>query len=304
VTWNVEAVIGACLDALPAALDDEPADIVVVDNFSSDGTGSLLATRSGIIVLDNPTNEGYARAMNRALGEELGGEAPDVLIALNPDTVPRPGSLATLARYLRRHPTVGLAVPRLLNPNGTEQHSVHRFPSPAAVLASALLPPASRSGRLGRRYRLEGRSGPETDSSLDWAIGAVHVMAVKATGRRPYNERWFIYGEDLDLCWRLAASGWERRIVPSVEVTHVGNVSGGAAFGSDRSARVWETTYDWYRLRRGPVRARCLAAANVVAVGGRVLAVAARRVSRRPVPQWDSGLRSVLGVHLRALAGR
>lgn len=304
VTWNVEAVIGRCLDSLPAALDGEAADVVVVDNASTDGTVGLLRARSGITLVENVGNDGYAKAMNRALAEPLDGGPPDVLVALNPDTWSPPGSIGSLARYLRAHPAAGLVVPRLLNPDGTEQHSVHRFPSPAAVLASALLPAPVRGGPIGRHYRLEGVKGPGSDSAIDWAIGAVHVLRAGAVGEKPYDERWFMYGEDLDLCWRLAAGGWERRIVPTVTVTHVGNVSGAAAWGAGRSVRVWEATHDWYRVRRGVRRAQIFAAANVLAVAWRGALAAGRRRAGRPVPPWDIGLRALLRVHARAVVGR
>jgi GT2 family glycosyltransferase len=102
---------------------------------------------------------------------------------------------------------------------------------------------------------------------IDWAIGAVHVMragAVKAD--RPYSERWFMYVEDLDLCWQLRRDGWRVRLEPEVQVTHVGNASGRQAWGDRRTQRWWVATYDWYRSRRGAFAAWRFAATNTLGV--------------------------------------
>src|SRR5690349_19802703 len=125
VTWNTAECLGACLDALPAALAGLDAEIVVVDNASSDDSAAIAERHPGVRVVRNPDNRGYARAMNQALH----GPGAEFLIALNPDTRCPPGSLAALVQFLRDHADVGLVAPRLLNDDGSLQHSVHRFPS-------------------------------------------------------------------------------------------------------------------------------------------------------------------------------
>jgi GT2 family glycosyltransferase len=96
----------------------------------------------------------------------------------------------------------------------------------------------------------------------------VHVIRADALhGEPPYCERWFMYVEDMDLCWRLHQTGWRVRLEPTAEVAHVGNASGAQAWGDTRTARWWAATYDWVRVRRGVPYARRFAGINSLGVG-------------------------------------
>ena len=264
VSWNTAPLLDRCLAALPAALDGIDATVVVVDNASSDGSAKVAARRPHVQVAANPENIGYARAMNQALAT---GDA-DVLVALNPDTVPTPGSLAMLARRVLAQDGVGLLVPRLLNPDGTLQHSVYRFPSPRQAAAVLLTPRRVLRGRVGARWWAEGCAPHDRATDVDWATGAVHVIRAAALeGEAPYDERWFMYVEDVDLCWRLASRGWRRRLEPDVQVMHVGNASGAQAWGDARTDRWMAASYDWYARTFGRAAMRRWAAVNATGVG-------------------------------------
>lgn len=260
VAWNVAEDLRRCLVALPAALGNLNAEVVVVDNASTDDSAAVAAA-SGVRLLRAGRNVGYARAMNRALART----DARALIALNPDTVPPPGSLAALVADLDAHPEAGLVAPRLLNPDGGVQHSVHRFPTLKIMSVVGLVPwrwlPETFRDRLwlpGSTHA--GRSGP-----IDWAVGAVHgIRRAALDGPRPYRERWFVYVEDLDLCWRLQRAGWGVRLAAEVTVVHRGNASGRQAFGSKRRARWLHETYDWYGLVFGAPRTRLFALLNLL----------------------------------------
>ncbi|HWW52192.1 MAG TPA: glycosyltransferase family 2 protein [Acidimicrobiales bacterium] len=261
VSWNTADLLDHCLAALPAALGGLDAEVVVVDNASSDSSGAVARRHHDVAVVVHDGNLGYARAMNHALS---GSSAP-VLIALNPDTVPAPGSLKSLAERLEQDPELGLVVPRLRNPDGSVQHSVYRFPSPAVAAAVSFVPPRWQHGRIGQRYWLEGASPHDHSTDIDWAIGAVHAMRADALqGADPYSLRWFMYVEDLDLCWRLHQRGWRCRLEVDAEVIHVGNAAGSQAWGSDRRQRWLPATYDWYDLAKGRGARRRWAALNAV----------------------------------------
>src|SRR3954447_47854 len=96
VSWNTGECLGQCLDALPAALEGVDAEIVVVDNASSDDSADVAAARPWVRVVRNDVNLGYAKAMNQALG----GTEAEFLLAVNPDTVCPPGSLSALVHFL------------------------------------------------------------------------------------------------------------------------------------------------------------------------------------------------------------
>ncbi|MGH9247378.1 MAG: glycosyltransferase [Acidimicrobiales bacterium] len=297
VSWNTADLLDRCLTSLPAALGDLDASVVVVDNASTDDSADIAARHAAVTVLRNPINEGYARAMNRALtaGDH---QAANVLVALNPDTEPPPGSLALLADRLLAAPDVGLVVPRLVYPEGRLQHSAYRFPSVKLAAVVCFVPRRFQRGRLGRRWWLEGFAPHDRPADVDWAIGAVHVLRRRALrGERPYSERWFMYVEDLDLCWRLARRGWRRRLEADIAIPHVGNASGAQAWGETRTARWTAASYDWYALARGRLAMRAWAAVNTVGVLVHIAAGAFRFRARARARE----LRGVLRVHLRAL---
>jgi GT2 family glycosyltransferase/glycosyltransferase involved in cell wall biosynthesis len=263
VSWNTAGHLRACLEALPAALGDLDAEVVVVDNASRDDSAAV-AERFGVRVVRNVENRGYARAMNQALA----GSTADTFIALNPDTVPPPGSLRALVEFLRDHPDVGLVAPRLHFPDGSLQRSVHRMPSLRLAAVMGFVPLSWRRGRIGETWWLEGSSDHLYTgvADVDWVIGAVHVIRASALERHPpYSERWFMYVEDLELCARMRASGYRVVLDGEVEITHVGSAAGDLAWGERRDARWLDAMYDWYARERSPLAARAWAAVNLLA---------------------------------------
>lgn len=303
VSWNTAALLDRCLRSLPAALGDLAAEVVVVDNDSTDESVEV-ARRHDVDLISNSENVGYARAMNQALA----GSEAEVLIALNPDTVSAPGSLARLAEALRDGPAdVGLVAPRIVNPDGSLQHSVYRFPTPGIYALAWFLPRSLQRGWLARRFWLEGRAPHDRSQDIDWAIGAVHAIRASALGSRAaYDERWFMYVEDLELCWWLAQHGWRRRLVTSAEVVHVGNAAGSLAWGGDRSRRHVEASYDWYRRDLGVGPARRWALVNVVGTlwwsGVRLLSAVVKH--RRRDARMALECLALLPAHVEALKSR
>lgn len=305
VSWNTADLLDRCLAALPAALDGLDAEIVVVDNSSGDGSADVTRSHPSATLIVNSENLGYARAMNQALS---GSTAP-VLVALNPDTRPPPGSLAALVERLDAHPEAAILVPRLLNTDGSLQHSVYRFPSVRLTAAVSFVPRRLQRGRLGRRLWLEGFAPHDESCEIDWAIGAVHVIrAAVVDPDCVYSERWFMYVEDIELCWRVRQEGWTVRLEPEVKVPHVGNAAGAQAWGAHRARRYWEATYDFYREAHGPLATRCFAAVNTIGSGlhfavngAAALAPGPRRAHRRSVAR-DLG--RVVPVHGRAVVTR
>jgi GT2 family glycosyltransferase len=262
VSWNTGALLDRCLAALPAALDGCPAEIVVVDNASSDDSVAI-ARRHGVEVVVNAENRGYARGMNQALA---GSTAP-VLLALNPDTDPAPRSLATLVERVRADASIGVIAPRLVNEDGSLQHSVYRFPSLRVAAVVCFVPQRLFAGPIGRRFWLEGFAPHDRSGEVDWAIGAVHCMRATAVAREAiYDERSFMYAEDLELCWRLHQEGWRVVFAPDVIVRHRANAAGEQAWGNQRTARWLDATYRWYADARGPRQARAWAAVNTAGV--------------------------------------
>ena len=300
VTWNSSGVVDSCLTSIAAAADGLDYQVVVYDNASSDRSAAIARAHRGVRLIEGAENIGYSRAMNLALADPDGRY--DVLIALNPDTVCPPNSLRRLCEALLSDPQVGLVVPALAYPDGSHQPSAYRFPSVAVAAAASFLPLALQRGPVGRHFGLEAaRPGPDA-ADVDWAVGAVHVIRSSALSGRPaYNERWFMYAEDLDLGWTLESGGWRRRLHPEVVVTHVGNVSGVQAWGGARTERWLTETYDWYRLRRGRGAVRRWAVANSLGAAWCLARSKARRALGRREEPWAAELLPALRVHRRYL---
>ncbi len=278
VSWNTAALLDRCLAALPAALAGVEAEVVVVDNASADGSAQR-AESHGVTVVRNHSNAGYGRAMNRALTWD-GGSNPPVLIALNPDTEPPPGSLAALVTRLLADPGLGLVSPQLVDAAGVVQWTARRFPSPAGAAATCLLPVRCHGGALGRHLLMEYAPQPDQPTDVDWVIGAVHVIRASALqGRKPYDERWFMYTEDIELCWWLAQRGWRCRVEADITVPHLGNASGAQAWGDRYEQRCFDAIYDWYQRDVGVTSLRSLAALNAVNAASRA---AVGRLAGRP----------------------
>lgn len=301
VSWNTADLLDRCLAALPAALGDLHAEIVVVDNASSDPSADVVA-RHDVTLVRNDANEGYARGMNRALTDT---EAP-VLLALNPDTEPPPGSLAALVDRLDAEPSAAVVVPRLVHLDGRLQHSAYRFPSARLAAIVSFVPPRWQRGAIGRRWWLEGAAAHDRSGPVDWAIGAVHAIRRDAlAGRPPYSERWFMYAEDIELCWRLSRQGWSTILAADVTVPHASNAAGAQAWGSSRARRYWAASYDLYAAMHRPLAARGLGAVNTVGV----LVHLAANLAGSALPGAARGQRiataralaKVLPIHVRAL---
>ena len=302
MSWNTAALLDDCLKSLPAALGSfADTEVVVVDNASSDSSADV-AEAHGVRVIRNDSNLGYARAMNQALS----GADVEVLIALNPDTRPEPGSLEMLVRRLVEGPSdVGLVVPALFNTDGSPQHSVRRFPSIRLYAVVWFVPYFLHRGRLARRFWLEGRAPHDHPADIDWAIGAVHVIrSAVLDGATPYDERWFMYVEDLDLCWRLARDGWRRRLEPAARVEHVGNAAGSQAWGRRRFRAYMKPSYSWYASQHGTALMRGWAAVNVFGTTWWVARYIFVNLLRRRRDQVRAGLNQLhdeVPVHLEAL---
>jgi len=224
VTFESAADLPGCLASLPLAAGGHELEIVVVDNASTDESVSL-ARQLDVKVLENHANLGYSRAVN--LGAASTG-APWILVA-NPDTRLEAGSLARLVACGEADPQVGCVGPRLRNPDGTDYPTGRRFPSLLMGTLHALLAPFWPDNPATRRYHLTelDRTRPV---EVDWVSGAcmlVRRSAFEAAGG--FDQSYFMYFEDMDLCLRLARVGWRVVFEPRAAVQHV-------VGGSTRSA--------------------------------------------------------------------
>ena len=250
-----------------ASVPVDASEVVVVDNASTDGSAEAVRRAfPGVRVIESPDNTGYGAAANLGMAA---CSAPCVLL-LNSDTLVRPGALRALADYLARHPRAGLAGPRLENPDGTLQRSCFDF------LGTARL--GIEKSVLGRwlaavpalRDRWLIHHGPhDRPRTAPWVLGAALALrreAFAAVGG--FDPAFFLYGEEVDLCYRLWRAGWEVHFTPGATVVHVGGASSAAARARMEVQRV-DSARLFYRRHYSPVRAALLDTLIRVAMGMR-----------------------------------
>jgi hypothetical protein len=225
VSFNSGPSLARCLDSI--AQHVPAAHAIVVDNASTDGcTDSPALRRDRVTLLANRQNVGFARAVNQGLMAATG----DLVMLLNPDSYLLAGAVEGLEEELRRHPECAIAGPRILNDDGSVQGSARGDPSLVTGIfgRSTLLTRLFPNARLARRaVRTTNAHGPNGESfEVDWVSGACMLARREALiGVGGFDERYFLYWEDADLCRRLRNQGHSTRYVPSCTVVHSGGVS-------------------------------------------------------------------------------
>ena len=232
VNWNAGPALLDCLASVGAAGGTET---ILVDNASTDGSIAAVRQRHpDVHIIETGSNLGFAAGANRGAQAARG----DVLVFLNPDARAEPGAIATLADALTTTPGAGIAGGGLVDAAGRWQPGAARF-HPVAHLLLDTTP-----GRLAARAR-------RTPHVVDWVYGT--FMAVRRDAFRQlggFDESYFLYGEDLDLCHRAAAIGLRTIHVPDARAVHGANVSAAQRFGLGREAAVVEGEMRFY-ARRG-----------------------------------------------------
>lgn len=247
------------------------AEVVVVDSGSAAGAPPVAAAR-GARVVELGENVGYGRAANAGVAL---AERP-VTVVLNPDVELVDGSLATLAGVAAAHPDRILA-PLVLLPDGSRQDSAQHAPTSWAALLGALVPPAALPGPL--RRAAEPWRG-DTPRRVAWAVGCC-LGAATPTLRRlgPFDERIFLYGEDLELGLRASAQGVETWFWPGAKVVHHRSSSTERAFGGEPVERLARQRRAVVEERLGRARRRVDDWAQLVTFADRI---ALKRLLRRP----------------------
>jgi GT2 family glycosyltransferase len=244
VTYNSMNVIGGLLDSLPLALDGLIYDVVVVDNGSADGTAEFVAARGGYRVVRS-ANVGYAGGINQGVREAVPAEA---ILILNPDVRLGEKSVPPLLAALRE-PDVGIVAPQVRSPAGTLELSLRREPTLLRALGLA---------GTGLAVLSEYVTRPADYASprvVDWALGAALLISRKCYETLGgWDESYFLYSEETDLCLRARDKGLFTRYEPRSVIVHIGGQSG----------RDWRThvmqivnRVRLYRRRHGAVASWC-----------------------------------------------
>jgi O-antigen biosynthesis protein len=219
VSYNVSSFLDQALATLRESASGISHEVFVVDNASTDDSVEMVRRKHpGVKLIANRENRGFAAANNQALRLAAGR----YILLLNPDTVLRSDTLRVMIGFLDDHPESGCAGCKVINPDGSLQLACRRgFPTPGVAFfkmigLSGLFPKSRTFGAYNLTYL-----DPDAVSEVDAVSGSFMMLRKEALDRAGLlDEAFFMYGEDLDLCYRIKLAGWKIHYVPLTEIIH------------------------------------------------------------------------------------
>jgi len=218
VTHNSRSPVEKCLKSIEAHPPASTFEVLVVDNASTDGTPDMIAERfPSVRLIRNGDNVGYSGGVNQGIRSSQGRH----LLILNPDIVVGESSIDRLVDFLERTPDAGIAASKLVYPDGRLQLSCRRFYSfTVLLLRRTFLGKLFPNARLLREHLMMDYDH-ESARRVDWVIGACMLVRREAIERvGSMDERFFLYFEDIDWCYRMGKHGWSVYYVPASVLVH------------------------------------------------------------------------------------
>jgi N-acetylglucosaminyl-diphospho-decaprenol L-rhamnosyltransferase len=292
VSWNVRDLLRACLRSVlscqlavvspeslvPAKLKIEncelTTELIVIDNASSDDSAAMVAAEfPAVRLIANAENVGFTRGNNQGLTVARGR----YVFFLNPDTEAVGDALVTMVAYLDTHPKVGALGPQLRYGDGSLQSSRRRFPTfTTALFESTPLAWHWPANPWARRYRMEDqRSGirdqvsgvrgqddrgaaAATGQEVDWLVGAALMVRREVLAQvGGFDEGYFMYSEELDLCRRIKEAGWQIVYLLIAQIIHHEGKSSEQVVAA-RHIRFQTSKVRYFRKFHGPIQAEAL----------------------------------------------
>jgi GT2 family glycosyltransferase len=247
VNWNTKDLLRVCLQSITDHSPSGHYEIIVVDNASSDNSSQMVRTEfPSVVLIDSPTNTGYAAGNNLAFAAAQG----DVLLTLNPDTEFDDDSLDRAQEYLLSHAKVGCIGIRQIGLDGKTQASVRGFPSFFGIVGDVTGLGRKRPGGRLDSYRLSAfdyeHEGPAPQPMGTFLMFRREALADIGDWHHPFDESFPIFFNEVDLLYRLNESGWNCRYVPDAHVIH----HGGESTKQVRKSMIWESHRSLLRYLR------------------------------------------------------
>lgn len=219
VNYNVKEFLEQALVSLKRALTGILSEIIVVDNASSDGSATLIREKfPEAKTIENSKNLGFAKASNQGLCAATG----QYLVLLNPDTIVQEDTFSRMLDFFRAHPDTGMLGCKILNPDGSLQLACRRsFPTPWVAFTrlsglSYVFPKTKLFGKYNLTYL-----DPDTSSEVEAISGSLMMISRDVLQEVGYlDESFFLYGEDLDWCYRIRERGWKVRYFSGTQIIH------------------------------------------------------------------------------------
>jgi GT2 family glycosyltransferase len=223
VSFNTRDLLRECLDTARRECEGIPSEIFVVDNISRDGSADMVEQEfPDVRLIRSSVNLGFAGANNQALPLATG----KYIILLNSDAFPHEGAFRRAIAHMEEDPAVGLGGARLVGRDGSWQPSARMFPSALNdfLILSGLAAKFPQSRFFGRADRTWADQSVAADA--DWVPGAFSIIQREALDRVGYfDESFFLYYEEVDLCRRIKNAGYRIRYWPDITIIHLGGES-------------------------------------------------------------------------------
>ncbi|MCV2864056.1 glycosyltransferase family 2 protein [Albidovulum sediminicola] len=301
VNWRTAEMALAAAEAALIAMKGIDGAITIVDNDSGDGSEATL--REGVMkrgwdrvrVIQSGRNGGYGAGNNVGIRAGLPeGGKPDYVYVLNPDAFPAPDAIRALVEHMERHPETGIAGSFVHGPDGVPHASAFRFFSLGSEFEDA-----AKTGPISRLLAsaIVPLPTPSETTRVDWVSGASMMLRQSVLDRIGlFDEAYFLYFEETDLCLRAARAGYATDHVRPAQVTHIGSVS----TGMKTLARVPAYWFDsrWRYFAKNHGRAYAIAATAARTAGGLLLGLR-RLVGRCAQQNPPHFLRDLLAHGLR-----
>ena len=291
ITYNSRVPVEKCLRSIAQNPPSCSYETIVIDNDSSDDTVAVVSNGfPDCRVVANDDNRGYSRGVNQGI-DISGGE---YALILNPDIEVSEGSLDRLVEFMRTHPEAGMAGSRLQYPDGTLQYSCRSFYTISALfLRRTFLGKIFPRARALRNHLLLDYDHKE-EREVDWLIGACLIVrrsALKKVGKM--DERFFLYFEDTDWCFRMHQHDWQVWYIPSSVMTHsYGRSSARSVFRKPflfhmlsllRYYEKWAGAFYFFRRHRGVLKSFVFVTGDLVAINAAFFAAYSLREALQPL---------------------
>ena len=272
LNWRTADMTLQAAEAALGALEGIEGALVIVDNDSQDGSFEALSAAvkargwdSGpqkVRVIQSGHNGGFGAGNNVGMRAGLpDGRAPDYVYLLNSDAFPARGAIQALLRHLEANPKTGFAGSHIHGPDGAPHHTAFRFPTLAGEFEQA-----ARFGPISRMLRaaIVAPPLPQITQRVDWLAGASLMMRQSVLDQiGVFDEVFFLYFEETELCLRAARAGWPTDYVVESRVAHIGSVSTGMKTWA-RMPRFWlDSRLYYYRKTRGTLYAAAATLAHL-----------------------------------------
>lgn len=240
------------INCLKSILDNPPNrtfEIIAVDNASADNSAQVLEQNfKNVKLIKNQTNKGFAAANNQAIRQARG----KFILFLNSDTTVLKNSIDILAEFLEKTPQTGLCAPKLLNPDGSVQPNLYHFTTFRSILARYTILKYFGLFKKDRDFYKMRNFTYDRTAEIDRPMGAAMLVRKDALEKiNNFDEKFFFYFEDVDICLRLKNAGFKTYFIPNAQIIHLGGASSKSLGSPKTDMMFYRSMLYYFRKHRG-----------------------------------------------------